>query len=137
MVNDKKFNTDGIILIGEAGEKTARNDGGELARRVAALAVEEKKQAALEAAKLAQKANSEQKEELEMPKSVTRQQRRQEAMALRKLADESESERAVLVKIIHKKAKLAGIPFQHFVQRMMDSGAENLVEMAKIIRRIK
>jgi hypothetical protein len=126
-----------IILAAGAGEKLARNDGGALAREIAARSVEEARQKVLEAATIAQKHNSDQKEGLNPAPPTTRAQRRAEAAKLREIAERDEKERAKLVRIIHKKAKAAGLPFQHYVQRMMDSGLENLVEMAKIIRRIK
>jgi hypothetical protein len=114
-----------------------KNDGGELARVIAARVVEEKKQAALEAIGIAQKANSEQSEGVKAVKPVSRQQRKLEARNLRKLAASSEQERKELTRLIHEKADEAQIPFQIYVQRMMDSGKENLVEMAKIIRGIR
>lgn len=138
MSEKPKFNPHGIILTAGVGEKTARNDGGELARQIAAaIVVDEKTRALKDAIRTAQNQPEEPNEGVDPPEDTTRQQRRAEARNLRKLADESEAERKALIRIIHKKAKAADLPFQVFVQRMMDSGAENLVEMAKIIRRIK
>lgn len=114
-----------------------KNDGGRLAREIAARVVEAKRLAAIEAIKTAQNSNSEQREQLKAPQPVSRKQRKQEARKLRKLANQSELEREELKRIITQKAAEAKVPFQIFVQRMMDSGKENLVMMAKIIRRIE
>lgn len=130
MSEDKK-----IILIGTGGEKKARNDGGAFAREFAAKVSGDK--ALIDATRAAQKQGKDTNGGVDPGKGTTRQQRRQEAAALRKIADEDEKARAKLIKIIHKKAKAGGLPFQVFVQRMMDSRLPNLVEMAKVIRRIK
>lgn len=132
-MSDEKPKIIGIPM----GSRIAKNDQGALAREVAARVVEEKRQAVLKAIGVAQEANSDQREQLEAPKPVSRKQRKQEARKLRKLADESDLEREELKRIITEKAVEAKIPFQIFVQRMMDSNAPNLVEMAKIIRGIK
>jgi hypothetical protein len=133
----EKPSKDDIILTAGVGQRLAKDDGGDLARVVSARIVEEKRLAAIEAAKAAQKTGSEQVSTPKVLKPVSRNQRRKEARNLRKLASSSEAERKELVRLIHVKAEEMGLPFQVLVQRMMDSDKANLVEMAKIIRGIK
>jgi hypothetical protein len=108
-----------IIQTAGIGEAVARNDDGKLAKEI-----------------LAQIAAEEQRSGVDPQTPLSRQQRRALARKEHKDALVSESDRKNLIRRIHQKAEEMHLPFQVLVQRMMDSEKENLVKMAKIIRRI-
>lgn len=134
MSEEKKPPVDITLPLGQVHIK---NDGGTLAREIAARVLKEKGEALRKAIAVAQNQPSEQVVPAKATAPVSRKQRKQEARKLRKLANQSKDERDELIAIINKKAEEGRVPFQIFVQRMMDSGMPNLVEMAKIIRGIK